>query len=113
MSKFTKIACGKCYIQVFLYCMYIYKQFVLLEGQKNRFFAYNFRYVRYNLLPKRLSYGSLLCPSFDVNCMKILNDLTPRQRQSLQKTACFQHCFSSFEKESPIYIYNFVASTYV
>ena len=51
-DKFTKFAWGKGYNQVFLYCMHVYQQFVLLEGQKNRFFPYNFRYVGYNLLPK-------------------------------------------------------------
>ena len=40
-----EIRLGKCCNQVFLYCMHIYQLFVLLEGQKNRYFAYNFRYV--------------------------------------------------------------------
>ena len=82
MSKFTKIAWGKCYNQVFLYCTHIYPQFVLLEGQKNRFFAYTSRYVGYNLLPKRFSYGSPHCSSFDVNFMKVVDDFTLQQRQS-------------------------------
>ena len=42
MSKFSKIAWGKFYNQVFLYCMHIYQQFLLLEGQINRFLPITF-----------------------------------------------------------------------
>ena len=103
MSKFSKITWGKCYNQVFLYCTHIYQQFLLVEGQKNRFFAYNFCYVGYNLLPNRFSYGSVHCPSFDVNFMKILDDFTLWQRQSLQKTAIFQRFFFLWERNTIIY----------
>ena len=109
MSKFTKIAWRKYYNQVFLHCMHIYQQFVLLEGQKNRLFSYNFHYVGYNLLPKIFSYGSLLCPSFDVNFMKILDDFTLQQRQSSLKQHVFSVVFLPLRR-SYCYTYNFVAA---